>query len=111
VRVDEAVTSPRHWLVDVELEDREGVPHFKPGQIKAWRDPGDDTAALRFCSRMGYAWLILLEHQDGEWHARLAVDTSAGGLSHGWQQPPERFRITGAMRDALEHAEPLPPCG
>lgn len=95
----------------LRLEDRAGVPHYVPGQIKAWRtdEDGSNIALVRHCDRMGRAWLTCCEHKDGEWKAVMAIYRTAGGLSpQGWLPTPENFRFTDGILAAIENAAPFP---
>lgn len=95
------------WMEGLQIEHRVGVPHFKPGQIRAWRD--GDIAILRFVDALGRAWLVCLDRASGDWIPELAMRRTAGGLESQFGRPPKALRVTEGMRRALDAAEPFPP--
>lgn len=100
-------------LTGLETENRVGVMHFKPGQMRAWRlssEQGEpELRVVRFVSGMGHAWIVCLEQDDVTWRGMMAVEVRPSGLSHGWQGVPAAFRVTPAMASLLENPESLEP--
>lgn len=97
----------QRWMEGLEAEVHHGVPHFRPGQIRAWRD--EDIALLRFVDQLGRAWLVCLDRGGGDWTPKLAMHRTTGGLASRFTEPPQALRVTEGMRQALAAAEPFPP--
>lgn len=96
------------WLDDLQRERRVGVPHFRVGQIKAWRptDERETIGFVRFVDRLGHAWLVCCDRETGDWIADLAVCVTANGnVFRPLGPPPPAFRFTPALLDALDNAE------
>lgn len=98
---------PRAPLEELEREQRSGIPHYKPGQHRAYRaedEPG--AAVLVWVNPMGWAIILPCEREDGQWKPVGAVmDARATGISSQWQELDADFELSDRMRAALDDCE------